>query len=448
MRRTAKQRALDGRIAGLAFPALGALIAEPLYVLTDTAIVGRIGTTELGGLAVASTILVGGASVFVFLAYATTSQVARSRGSGNTNAAVSQGVAALWLAAGIGIVLAVAGWAGSGPAVRAIGAEPSVSRAALTYLRISLPGVPFLLMSLAGAGFLRGLADTRTTLVVAALGVVANLVLEVVAVYGLDLGLAGSAASTVVAQVGVAVAYGVLVYRRAADAGVGRVPTGAEVSALARISGSLLVRTIALRASLALATALAARRGTVALAAHQVTFEVWSALALALDALAIAAQALVAERLGAGDVGGARAAATRALNWGLGAGVVSAVVLLPLATVVAGVFTSDPEVTRLAATLLVVAAVLQPLAGVVFVLDGILMGAGDMKFLAWAMAASGVVFVLAAMATERWGLDVRWVWWSIGAFMGARAVGLVCRFLQGGWVLPSRPAAAGTPRGH
>ncbi|HZB71335.1 MAG TPA: MATE family efflux transporter, partial [Acidimicrobiales bacterium] len=204
----------------LAVPATAALAAEPAYVLADTAIVGRLGTPQLGGLAVASTALLTGHSLFVLLAYGTTATVARRLGAGDRRGAAAAGVTALWLAGGIGLALTALGLALAEPTVAALGAGGAVRTHALTYLRISLLGVPALLVSLAGIGYLRGLQDTRTTMVVAIGGAVANLAAEVVLVLVLDLGVAGSAWSTVVVQLVVAVVYARRVTTAAAALGV------------------------------------------------------------------------------------------------------------------------------------------------------------------------------------------------------------------------------------
>jgi putative MATE family efflux protein len=215
----------DRDIARLAIPAVGALAAEPLYILTDTAIVGRIGTPELGGLAVAATLVLTGYSVFVFLAYGTTGTVARLLGAGQAARAAAQGVQALWLAAAS--ASSSRSWDWPSPAAgRRHGAAPEVRPHALTYLRISMVGVPSLMLVLAGTGYLRGLQDTRTPLVVAVTSALANRVLELVLVFGLDTGLAGSAWSTVVAQTGAAVVYVSIVGRHVRAAGVAVRPDG------------------------------------------------------------------------------------------------------------------------------------------------------------------------------------------------------------------------------
>lgn len=425
----------DRDIARLAIPAVGALAAEPLYILTDTAIVGRLGTPQLGGLAVAATLVLTGYSVFIFLAYGTTGTVARLLGAGQPERAAAQGVQALWLASGIGVALAALGLACAEPAVRLMGAGPDVAPFAVTYLRISMVGVPSLMLVLAGTGYLRGLQDTRTPLVVAVVSAVANLVLELVLVFALDTGIAGSAWSTVAAQTGAAAVYVTIIGRHVRRAGVAVKPQRAALAALATVSRDLFIRTAALRASLLVATAVAARTGVVDLGAHQVAFELWSFLALVLDAIAIAGQAMIGRLLGADDADTARAASQRMVEWSVAAGFVFAAVVVMLSGVLPGLFTDDRAVDRLAAFLLLWVAALQPVNAVVFVLDGVLIGAGDLRFLAWAMVAAAVAFAPAAVAVRLLDLGIGWLWAAIALLMAARLVFLVARWRGGAWMV-------------
>ncbi len=424
---------LDREILRLALPALGALAAEPLYVLADTAVVARMGTPQLGGLAIASTLLLTGSALFVFLAYGTTASVARLLGAGRDRAAAHEGVQGLWLAALLGTAVAVVTAIAAPALVDVMGAAGEVRGHALVYLRISLIGLPALLVTFAGTGYLRGLQDTRTPLVVTVVAVAANLALELVLVYGLDQGIGASAASTVVAQGGAAAVYVTRVTRDVRTRRVGVGPDPAALRRLARVGWDLFVRTAALRLSLTLGTAVAARSGTAALGAHQIAFELWSFLALVLDAVAIAGQALVGRLLGAGDADGARAAGRRMLWWGLGAGAVAGVVIAALRGVLPRLFTDDAAVVAVCATLLVVVAALQPVNALVFVLDGVLIGAGDLHFLARAMVLAAAVFVPAALAVLALDLGVVWLWGAIGLLMAARLAALGARFAGPAW---------------
>jgi putative MATE family efflux protein len=421
-RRVPVRSPLDREIARLAVPAFGALIAEPLYVLTDTAVVGHLGTPELGGLAVASTVLLTLYAVFIFLAYGTTAAVSRLLGAGDEREAAHQAVQSMWLALFIGLGVTVIGLALSGPLVGWMGAEGAVRTNALVYLRISLFGVPAMLLVLAGAGYLRGLQDTRTPLVVAIGTAGANLVIEVALIYGLDQGIGASALATVLAQVAGAAVYMRRVGWAARRQGADLAPHPASLVALGRVGRDLLVRTAALRAALEVAT-------------HQVAFEIWNFLALGLDAIAIAGQAMVGRALGAGDGAGARDAGRRMIEWGVALGAVLGVVVAALRTVLPHLFSDDAEVLALAGFLLLWVAALQPVNAVAFVLDGVLIGAGDMRFLAWAMILAAAVFIPAALAVLALDAGIGWLWAALGLLMATRASTLLARFASGRWIV-------------
>lgn len=425
----------DREILRLTVPALGALAAEPLYVLADTAVVGRLGTPQLGGLAVASTLILTGYTLFVFLAYGTTASVGRLLGAGDQRGAAHQGVQGMWLALGIGVVLAVLGWVFAEPLVGLMGAGDDVRPHALVYLRISMVGIPALTVSLAGTGYLRGLQDTVTPLLVTVATATGNLVLEVVLVFGFDQGIGASALSTVIAQGAGAAAYVAVVARDVRRRDVGVRPDVAAIRRLAVVGRDLFLRTVALRFALTLATAVAARIGTVDLAAHQVAFELWSFLALVLDSVAIAGQAITSRLLGAGDGEGARAAARRMIQWGALAGAALGGLVLLLRSGLPQLFTDDTDVVRLCAFLLLYVGALQPVNAVVFVLDGVLIGAGDMRFLAWAMGAAAVTFVPAALAVLVTGAGIGWLWAAIALLMTSRLLALSWRFAGDRWVV-------------
>ena len=425
----------DRDIWRLAIPAFGALAAEPLYVLGDTAIVGRLGTHQLGGLAVAGIVLTAVFGIFNFLAYSTTAAVARRIGAGDRRRAAEQGVDGLWLAFGLGVALTVVGFVLAPAIVDAMGASGDVRPYSLTYLRISLVGAPFVLLMLAGTGYLRGCQDTRTTLVVAVAANVVNLVLEVVLVYGLDLGIAGSAWGTVVAQVGAAAVYLVIVARavRAEHASIR--PDRAGIRAAAVVGGHLVVRTGALLLSLLVATAVASRIGDAEVAAHQIAFQIWTFLALTLDALAIAGQAIVGRLLGSGDAAEARTAARRMLELGVLGGVVLGLAIAAVSGALPALFTGDGEVRDLARQALWVVALLQPVNALVFVLDGVLIGAGDARYLAVAMAGAAAVFLPAALAVVASGAGLLALWGAMGLWMGARLIGMGRRYVGDAWLI-------------
>ncbi len=410
-------------------------MAEPLYILCDTAVVGHLGTDQLAGLAVASTILLLLYSIFIFLAYGTTAAVARLLGADDQGEAAHQAVQGMWLAFMVGMVLIVVGLAAAEPLVRALGATGAVEANALLFLRLSLPGIPGALVVLAGTGYLRGLQDTRTPLVVAVVSAAANLALEIVLIYGLGYGLGASAVSTTLAQLASGAVYVAWVHRAVRRHEVRLAPHGATLRRLAVVGGDLFVRTAALRGALVVSTAVATRLGTVALAAHQIAFQIWNLLALCLDAIAIAGQAMIGRFLGAEDVAAARRAGRRMLEWGLAAGVVFGVVTFALRGVLPHVFSADPSVIEVTSFVLVFVAVMQPINGIVFVLDGLLIGAGDLRYLAVAMLVPAAVFVGLAAGVLALGLGIGWLWTALIAFMLGRMIGLGLRWRGDRWAV-------------
>lgn len=419
----------------LAVPAFGALIAEPVYVLSDTAIVGHLGTPQLAGLAVAAAILVTGFSIFIFLAYGTTASVARLIGAGDQREATHQAVQGVWLAVAVSVPVTAVGLALAGPLVRGFGASGAAAGYAETYLRISALGLPAVLVTYAAVGWMRGRQDTRTPLLVAVVSALVNLVLEIVLILGLGYGVGASAASTVLVQWAAVGVYLLALALSSRGLGVGLRPVPAAVGRLARVGLDLLIRTLALRLALTSATAVAARLGAAEVGAHQIAFELWNTLALALDAVAIAAQALVGRLLGAGDVVGARAATRRMIELGRAFGVLVGVVLLAVRGVLPHAFTDDPLVLHLASFVLLFAAVLQPVNAVVFVLDGVLMGAGDTRYLAVTMVAAAVLFLILAAVLLGTGAGLGWLWASIGALMLARLATLAWRLRTDHWLI-------------
>lgn len=416
-------------------PALGALVAEPLYVLADTAVVGRLGTIPLAGLAAANGVLVTLFAVFIFLAYGTTASVARLLGAGEDRRAAHHAVQAIWLALALGTAVGVLGFLAAPWLLGLLGATGAVLDEALVYLRVSLFGVPAMLVVYAGTGYLRGLQDTRTPFVVAVGSATANLVIECVLIFGLGYGIGASALSTVIAQWGAAALYLWWVARAVRRHAVSLRPDRRAVGDQLIVGRDLLVRTVALRAAFVASIAVAARFGPTSLAAHQISIEIWTFLALVLDAVAIAGQALTGRYLGAGDPVVARAVGRRMIEWGVAAGVVLGIGLAALHTVLPAVFSTDDAVRALTATLLLIAAAMQPLNGAVFALDGILIGAGDLRFLAVAMVISIVVFAPLAVGVAVADLGVTWLWGALAVFMAARAVTLGWRFAGDRWLV-------------
>ncbi len=418
-------------------------MAEPLFVLVDSAVVGHLGTAELAGLSLASTILVTLVGLCVFLAYATTAAVARRVGAGSTREALQSGVDGLWLAVGLGIALAallvaVAPWA-----ITTMGGTDEVARHAVVYLRWSALGLPGMLLVLASTGVLRGLQDTRTPLYVAAGGAVLNAILNVVLVYGAGLGIAGSGIGTAVAQTIMGVVLVVVVVRGARRHGASLRPAAGGIWGNAVAGAPLFVRTLSLRLAILLTVFVATGLGDVTLAGYQVVQAVWGLAAFALDALAIAAQALVGHGLGSGDVPRVRAVLRRTLRWGVAAGAVIGVVMAAGGWWFALLFTSDPEVRTAVALGMAVCGLLLPMAGWVFVLDGVLIGAGDGRFLAWAGMITLVVYAPVALAVRAWAPDgaagLAWLWLAFaGVFMASRALTTGLRARGERWMVTGR----------
>jgi putative MATE family efflux protein len=425
----------DREILRLAVPAFGALVAEPLFLLSDSAIVGHLGTAQLGGLGVAGQALSLLVYLCVFLAYGTTASVARQIGAGDLRAAIRQGIDGIWLALAIGVVLAVACWPLVPWLVELFGASPSVDPYARTYLTISLLGIPGMLVVLAGTGVLRGLQDTRTPLLVAVGGFGGNLVLNVVFVVVLDWGIAGSAWGTVIAQTASAAVYVVMVLRAARRHGASVRPDLPGVRAAASAGVHLLVRTAALRIVLIVGTSVAARMGDAEIAAYQVGFQVWTLLALALDSIAIAGQAITGRHLGAGDVAATRAVTRRMILWGVVCGFVFGLGILAVRPLLPALFTTDDQVRALLLGSLLLVALLQPIAGVVFVLDGILIGAGDGPYLAITSVISTLAFLPAVLAAYRFDTGLIGLWFAIGLWMAARLITLGLRARGEAWMV-------------
>lgn len=416
-------------------PAFGSLVAEPLFLMADTAIVGHLGTAQLAGLGVASALLMTAVSVFVFLAYATTAAVARRAGAGDLQAAIRQGMDGIWLALLLGAAVVAVVMPTASAVVDLFGASDAAAPYATTYLRISALGIPAMLVVFAATGVLRGLQDTKTPLYVAIAGFVANGALNTGLVYGADLGIAGSAWGTVIAQWGMAVVYLAVVLRGARKHGASLRPDAAGIRASAQAGVPLLVRTLSLRAILMIATAVAARLGDADIAAHQIILSLWNLLAFALDAIAIAGQAIIGRYLGAGDAQGARDACRRMVEWGIAVGVVLGILVVIARPAFLPLFTSDSAVKDSALPALLIVALSQPISGIVFVLDGVLMGAGDGPYLAWAMLLTLAVFTPVALLVPVLGGGLTALWATMMLMMTVRMVTLGLRTRSGRWIV-------------
>jgi putative MATE family efflux protein len=419
-------------VLSLAVPALVVLAAEPLYLLVDTAVVGQLGTVALGGLAIGGGLLAWSAALLNFLAYGTTARAARRAGAGDRAGAVAEGVQATWLALGLGLAVLLFFQILAGPLTRLLAGGPGeVATAGEGWLRIAGLGAPLLLVSLAGNGWLRGVQELRRPMRYVLAGSLVSLVLCPLLVHPVGLGLVGSAIANVAGQ---AVTAG-LFLRALAREGVSWRPRPAAVRTQLVIGRDLLLRAAVLQLSFLVAAGVAARAGTAELGAHQIALQLFFFLALVLDAYAIAAQTLVGHALGANRPGDARATARRVSLWGLGTGLLVAAALLLLRPVLLPLFTSDPAVVAEAEVVWWFLAAMQPLAGVVFALDGVLMGAGDVGYLRTVTIGSAVLgFLPLSLLAGPLGWGLAGIWTGLCLFIGLRLVAVLVRVAGDRWL--------------
>jgi len=426
------ERAPLRQILGLAVPALGVLAAEPLYLLVDTAVVGHLGAVPLGALSVGAIVLAQVSTQLTFLSYGTTARAARLHGAGRRDAAVEEGVQATWLAIAVGVLLIVVGQALARPVAELLAGAGPVADAAVGWLRIALFGVPFILVTMAGNGWLRGVQNTRRPLVYVLVGNGISAALCPVLVYGMDWGLEGSAIANVAAQV-----ISATLFLRALRAEhVALRPAPAKMRAQLALGRDLVLRSLAFQACFVSATAVAAHTSTAAVGAHQIVLQLWMFLALVLDSLAIAAQSLVGAALGAGRARRARGLAWQITRYGLVFGIGLGLVFAALAGVLPNVFTSDASVLAAVPHAWWFFVALQPIAGVVFALDGVLLGAGDAAFLRTATlfaAAVGFLPLVWLSLAFDWGLVG--IWTGLSLFMVIRLGTVLGRARSEGWAV-------------
>jgi putative MATE family efflux protein len=420
-------------VLSLALPALVVLAAEPLYLLVDTAVVGNLGTVPLGGLAVGGALLAWAAGLLNFLAYGTTARAARRAGAGDRAGAVGEGVQATWLALALGLTVLVLFQLLAGPLARLLAGGPgAVATAGEEWLRVASLGMPLLLVSLAGNGWLRGVQELRRPVRYVVAGSLVSLVLCPVLVHPVGLGLIGSAIANVAGQALTAA----LFLRAIVREGAGWRPYPAAIRRQLVIGRDLLLRAVVLQVSFLVAAGVAARVGTAQLGAHQIALQVFFFLALVLDAYAIAAQTLVGHALGGKRPEEARSTARRVSLWGLGTGLLVAVLLLALRPLLLPLFTDDPAVLAQAEVVWWFLAGMQPVAGVVFALDGVLMGAGDVGYLRTVTIGSAVLgfLPLSLLAGPLdWGLAG--VWTGLCLFIALRLVGVLVRVAGDRWLM-------------
>jgi putative MATE family efflux protein len=422
----------DREILTLAVPALGSLAAEPLYILVDTAIVGHLGREQLAALGIAAVVLGTLFAIFNFLQYGTTAQVGRASGAGEERAARQLGGQALWLCLGVGIALTGLIVALAPAVVALMGGEGQTADYAVTYLRIVSLGLPFAFIAIGAQGYLRGLADLRTPLIILIAGNVANVILEVLFVYGFEWGIEGSAWGTVLAQGGMGAGFLVVLARRARG---DLRPQARLMARLLRVGRHIFIRTSALMASFALAGAIVTRFGDASIAAHQIAFQLWIFLALVLDSIAIAGQVIVGRGLGAGDTENAYAASARMIWLSVYAGVVFGAVLLGLEGLLPYVFTGDELVVERTQAIWLLFVLMQPLNGAVFALDGILIGASDGPFLAWSMVAAFAASAVVAVAALAFDWGIVGVWSALVVLIAVRLTLMTWRFSGRRWLV-------------
>lgn len=423
----------DRRIAALALPALGALVAEPLYNLTDSGIVGHLGKVPLGGLAIATTGLNVLSWTAAFVEMATVSVVAYRHSASDDKGAARAVGAAYLLSILIGLVALGAIEAVAPYAAEALGGHSSggVHAAAVLYLRIAALGMPFLFVSLAGNGHLTGLENTKRSLVIAVVSNVLNVGLEIGFVYGLHLGIAGSAWGTVAAQ---GAAAGLFLWSSKRAAVRPSSPRRSDLLRLARDGAPLTVRTVALGSALLATTAIAARLGTVPLGGHQIAMQVWNTLALVLDSLAVPAQVFVSQSLGTGDLEAARRVGRRTLRLGLYLGVLLGGLTMALSPLLPAVFSPNGAVDHQAMIALLICGLQQPVAAAAFVLDGLILGASEYAAMRRAMLLALLAFApLAALTLAFHSIGLLGVWFAMLCWLAARSALLGRR-----WQLVSR----------
>ena len=417
---------LDRDIRRLAVPALGALVAEPIFLLTDTALVGHLGSAQLGGLSVASAVLQTAVGLLIFLAYSTTPAVARWLGVGNRARAVAAGVDGVWLAVMLGILLVAVGIPATPWLIGLFNPDASIGGYATEYLAISIIGLPAMLITFAASGLLRGLQDTRTPLIVAVAGFISNALLNTLFIYGFGWGVAGSAIGTVVASWGMAAAYLAMLVTFARREGTSLRPHLSGMLLAGHAGAWLLLRTASLRAAMLATIVIATGIGVPELATVQIALTIFATLAFVLDALAIAGQAMIGKEL---------------IELGIGSGVVLGVLVLIASPWAGFAFSSDPVVRNGLAALLPVLALGIPIAGFVFVLDGVLIGAGDARYLALTGLVNLAVYVPLLWWVESANLNgtsatvALWLAFGVG-YIGARAVTLGIRARGDRWLIP------------
>lgn len=437
-------RQLDRRILALAVPAVGALLADPLLGVVDTAVAGRVSVTALGALGLGTALLGAGTWIFNFLVYGTTSAVARAAGAGRDDLAGRRVVHATAVAVALGVVVAVVVGTLAEPIVRLSGAVEDLVAPTAEYLRVRAVGLPFVLVAMVGHGAFRGVEDTRTPLVVVVVANVLNATLDIVLVVLGDAGLTGIAWATVAAEVTAVVMLGSLIRRTGLELRGHGLPSRTEALDLLRVSRDVVLRTGGLVGGLLLVAAAAARVDAATAAAHQVLYQVFIFSAFLQDSLAVAGQALVGNALGRDDDAHALRLTRRLLGWGVGLAMATAGLLLVLGGSLPRVLSDDATVLAVVGSAWAIGALVQLPGGIAFVLDGVLMGAEDWAYLrTWTLVAA-VGAGVAAQAVPGLGGGLPALWWCVVGMMVVRAASLLWRVRGDAWLDPTGRRSAST----
>ncbi|USR79397.1 MATE family efflux transporter [Arcanobacterium pinnipediorum] len=420
---------VDLAIIRLALPSLGALLAEPLLVAVDTTMIGRLpGSAPLAGLSLASTILTTLVGLCIFLTYATTAATARAVGANRNKEGYRFGIDGIWLAGGLGIVLGLILYFGGSVIISWFNPTAAVTTQALSYLHASSWGLPGMLIVLAATGTLRGFADARTPFIVATSGALVNIPINAILIYVFGLGITGAGLGTALAQSGMAIVLVTIIAHRARQAGASILASGTGVLRSLHDAFPLIVRTLSLRSAILLLIAGASGLGTVALATNQIVMTVWNFMSYGLDSLATAAQILVGQALGLNQPNVVRRVLHRCILWGVWVGIGLGIVVGALSFVVPWIMSTDADVQTLSRIILWIAGLAVPLASLAFILDGVLIGAGDTRRLAWYMLATlcafapvaGIVLWRPDWFGQTWGMAVLWIGYG-GVTMAVRA---------------------------
>ncbi|MGB7951123.1 MAG: MATE family efflux transporter [Candidatus Binatia bacterium] len=429
-------------ILRLAIPAMLALASQPLLSIGDTAMIGRLGVEPLAARAVGAAIVGGIYWIFTFLSFGTTSLVGNYYGARDLRGCGETYLNAIFVAVLGGVAVACGGLLFAPLLYRLMGAGAKIVAEGVPYFRIYIAGAPFTFIFFASIGFFRGIQDTRTPMIIAFLIAGIHLLLDYSLIYGNfgfpGLGLVGAAIAAWVAQfLGAAICVGIFLFSgsMAAYRSTQWRVSIARLRPLFRIGTDLAIRTGALRGSLVFATSCAARMGASILSAHEIAFQLFLLCSDIIDGLAVAGQALVAKYLGSGQRDKAYDIGKTLISCGVVAGLLFTILFLTTQEVIAGFFTNSPEVKLLlGAGIILLVSLLQPLNGIVFVLDGFLIGARDTRFLMWAMliGALGIFAPICWMALN-WGWGLIGIWAGVGALMFWRLLTLLYRFFSRSW---------------